>query len=378
MKPSFYIKLFFGTFGLSFGLVFLAFQFIFIKETPKKSKEEFIPVVISSDTPRLERPADVPEKFVREQELVEEVTTKENAYPEERLAIEPLESSAFVDDSVCHQTISYELGEVDPGFNLEENFILQIISEAEAVWEKEFGYNFFHYQKNGADLVINFAYDERQQMAQDSLVIEKRNQSLSDQLELIKADYFAKRTLYNDLIEQYDEDLIELESGYHKLDERIQSWNESSRTDEKEIKKINKLQKELEDDKKSLNKLVNKTNSLAYEMDELAEKEKIIIDSFNKELMTYKQRYNQVRDELQKGLYKTRDGDRAVIDIYQFYDQDDLRLLLTHEMGHAIGLGHVENEKSIMYPILGGQQLYPLIFSKEDRQELSDLCSKTF
>ena len=38
------------------------------------------------------------------------------------------------------------------------------------------------------------------------------------------------------------------------------------------------------------------------------------------------------------------------ISIYEFSSVDDLRLTLAHEFGHALGLKHTHNPKSLMYP----------------------------
>jgi predicted Zn-dependent protease len=41
---------------------------------------------------------------------------------------------------------------------------------------------------------------------------------------------------------------------------------------------------------------------------------------------------------------------RREIRVYRFDDDDDLRLVLAHELGHAMGLGHSELAGSIMSP----------------------------
>ena len=48
---------------------------------------------------------------------------------------------------------------------------------------------------------------------------------------------------------------------------------------------------------------------------------------------------------LHKGQFKDNQ-----IFIYEFSSIDDLRLTLAHEFGHALGLKHTQDPKSLMYP----------------------------
>ena len=62
-----------------------------------------------------------------------------------------------------------------------------------------------------------------------------------------------------------------------------------------------------------------------------------------------------------KGEYDGKD-----ITIYQYRDLADLILILTHELGHALGLAHVNDPKAVMYEILGKQDLETLTLTSTD------------
>ena len=49
------------------------------------------------------------------------------------------------------------------------------------------------------------------------------------------------------------------------------------------------------------------------------------------------------------------------INVYQFGNRKDLILALTHELGHALGMDHVENPKSIMHFLTGANTTKSLL-----------------
>lgn len=49
---------------------------------------------------------------------------------------------------------------------------------------------------------------------------------------------------------------------------------------------------------------------------------------------------------MDQGLYYTEG-----IDIYYFEDEDDLRITIAHELGHALGIGHTDDPATLMYPL---------------------------
>ena len=68
------------------------------------------------------------------------------------------------------------------------------------------------------------------------------------------------------------------------------------------------------------------------------------------------------------------DYDWTRINVYQFNGFDDLRLILAHEMGHALEIGHLENSKSNMYYLMDEQNLNADTVTQDDFQALQGAC----
>ena len=62
-----------------------------------------------------------------------------------------------------------------------------------------------------------------------------------------------------------------------------------------------------------------------------------------------------------KGVVEVALGDYACDGSFQLYDVDTVRRIMTHEVGHSIGLRHSESEASVMYPTMRAGYAYCLL-----------------
>jgi len=75
-------------------------------------------------------------------------------------------------------------------------------------------------------------------------------------------------------------------------------------------------------------------------------------------------------EEFEEGEY-IRDASGQRINIYEFGNETDLIRVLTHELGHALGLKHVTDPGAIMYEL---NQSDNEALTEADIRELSSMC----
>jgi len=268
----------------------------------------------------------------------------------------------------CRNPIEYSLGTFDERFGISRDDFLGTISRAERVWEEAAGRELFQQEPDGS-LKINLAYDDRQ-AATDTLeeigtTLESTRESydmLESQYKKLKADFEKNRAVY----ETKKSALEKLLADYN---DEVANWNRRGGAPkgvyaelEKEKKTLDGKLKELESLRVNLNSQAEKLNATVVRLNQIANDLNLHVERHNKIGEDYR--------EFEEGTYSESGNGRAIT-IYQFSDRLKLSLVLAHELGHALGLGHVEDPKAVMYYL---NQADFLSLTSDDVAALKELC----
>jgi predicted Zn-dependent protease len=273
----------------------------------------------------------------------------------------------FLAKGPCEQPIKYSLGQIDPQFAVSAEEVKILTSEAENLWEKSAARNLFEYDA-AAPFKINLLFDERQMQTLDSEKLTSDLKILETEHNTLIKQFGSLRNAYQKKLADYNTQKDAYEKRLKKYNKDVKYWNDQGGAPADEYADLEKERKKLKELADSLEQQRLEVNSFATEANQVVKKENQVVSIYNTNIATYKSKYGESR-EFEKGVF---DGEG--INIYQYKEKADLSLTLIHELGHALGLNHLENPSAIMYYLLSEQDMDNPQITSEDLQELNRVC----
>lgn len=271
----------------------------------------------------------------------------------------------------CDAPIHYRLGDVDGRFPLDRNAFLRTTLQAELVWERAFGKDLFVYDPD-APFVVTTVFDERQAMTYDARSLQlklerydERTGTLQETYDTLLSDFRRDQDKLNRRIATFEATL----AGYNR---DVRRANDAGGASEEDYEELGDRRKELEEEQSAIRAESERLGEVADRVNATAGTINTETETVKKNLSEYRQKYGEPQPFIQ-GLYESP---LTSITIYQFEKQDDLRLVLAHEFGHALGIEeHVpDNPEAVMYAMMGGQDLEHPALTQDDIDSYRSAC----
>lgn len=286
--------------------------------------------------------------------------------------IQQNEGSSDTDDSYspqispCTDPIHYKIGSFDTRFGISKENFISMASRATSLWENAAEKKLFQYDPAG-DLTLNLIYDERQTNTTyiNNLAMEIDNSK--DAASQLKDAYEQEKNLYTSLNENLVKDGENFQIRSEAYTAKVESYNKQGGASKIEYDAMMAELAGLQQEVKSLEDRRLQLLSIS--------------ESINAKVARYNEFVVYVNNLIKKsnslGAKKFTEGKFTpslhTIDIYQYDDTTKLFRVLTHEFGHALGIGHNADRYSIMYSI---NSATTTTLSKEDIASLLTVCTK--
>lgn len=268
--------------------------------------------------------------------------------------------------TVCPAPLHYRLGAYDERFLLPPQEVVAVLKEAEAVWEEAVGRELFVYDDT-SDFTIDFVFDERQRRAVSAELTREELDAQAVKTEVIRQTVDRLTREYDTLREKYRTRVTQYEGQLAVHNREVESYNSTGGVPPEKQSALEAAVKRLRTEQGALEAMARDLNELVAELNRARAEGNALVAAYNEEVATYNDHYGEA-GAFTQGEYV---GDRIVI--YKYTDTTELRQVVVHELGHALGANHVENPVAIMYHMLE-QQPDELIIHEEDVGALVAAC----
>lgn len=263
----------------------------------------------------------------------------------------PSASAAAV--RACEVPVLWRIDQVDPRFELAEAEAVRAVRGAALLWETALG-RVLVFRESSEGIPIRFVYDERQavtrarqarmaELDEEARAIEESERGLGilrSRLASGRAVHEARLATYRGRLASYQE--------------TVDFWNARGGAPAEEVERLRRFEDEVGELRASANAAAEEVNGLVDALNDETEAHNREVERANRARQALREafpvevvesgEYNESTRSL-GGITFSRE---AEIRIYQFDDRDHLTLVLAHELGHALGLGHTGVEGTLM------------------------------
>ena len=269
----------------------------------------------------------------------------------------------------CLVPISYRIGALDSRFGIGREDFLRAVEEAGNAWEAAAGRKLFRHDTKAA-LEVNLVYDSRQETTQRLIAVRTAVSDKLQEVNVIKGQLRPLQNKIRALDDSYSAQLSSYERLQNEYNQSVTQWNAKGGAPEAEHQRLGnqrlaltKQAASLEEKRQELNRLADTINELADKHNSLLRRANDEADSFNRSAPSSLQ--------FEEGRY-IKQGSEERIDIFQFDGETALRIILAHELGHALGIRHNANPSSIMSPLIHADRF---ALTTDDVAGLKAACS---
>lgn len=270
----------------------------------------------------------------------------------------------------CRLPQQLRVAGVDPRFRVRRADVEKALRGAIELWERALRRPVFAIG-DGAGIDVRLVYDQRQQVADTTRVLQQQAEVSKDRLGLLRQDFESRRIAYETAAQRFNQSTAAFQRELDDFNDAIARWERDPGTDSERSLLLARQRQ-----------LRSRQDSLQRDLRLLRQQEQSLQttrDTINRMVDDHNSRINEANGALralpqsfaQLGVTEVSAG-RIRIDIFQFLNLTQLRTIFAHELGHALGVAHSGDARSIMYPGWNGSDV--LSVQRADREQVSRRC----
>lgn len=279
----------------------------------------------------------------------------------------------------CAAPLAWRIARVDARFGIAADEVRSSVELAAALWEGSVGRRLFVHD-SAAGFPIRLTYDDRQEAGRERRVAEREVEDAWSGVLARRAELEALQARRLDAQALYEREAVDYSARVASHNDSVRAWNDRADAPATTVAALLTTEQTLRARREELAGRRAALDSLGLEVaaarDDLDRQE----EEHRELARSTQERFATVAGEA--ALYLEMGTGTTVerqISVYRFDDLLDLRRILAHELGHALGLDHADEEGAVMGARFRlGDHSEPLAARPADVELLRARCPQWF